>query len=314
MPKFVEFYYDSSVKGQRIRALKCIPDGEVRAIVQIAHGISEHIDRYRHFMNYLAKNGYLAVGNDHLGHGRTPVYEKDRGAFAPEDGWNHVVTDMVILHDLMTAEMQVPVPYVMFGHSMGSFLVRTYIIDYPDKYDLAILSGTGHQGKALVAFGNLVAGQVVKRKGYYSDGTLLSTLSMGSYLRRIKHPRTEFDWISTVDEQVDKYVADEYCGLVAKAGLYADLLEGVRYVTDPRNIAKMDPDKPILLISGAEDPVGDYGKGVRKAAKAFKDAGVKDVRMKLYEGDRHEILNEKDRRVVYRNILTWLDHRIPSLK
>ena len=310
MPKFIEFYYDSSVPGQRIRALKCLPDDNFRAIVQIVHGISEHIDRYRPFMEFLAEHGILAVGNDHLGHGKTPTSEADQGAFYEEDGWNRVVQDVAALHDLVKKDLPVRVPYVMFGHSMGSFVVRTFMIDHPDKFDMAIISGTGHQGRALVRFGNLVASQVIKRKGYRSDGTFLNKLAMGNYLKRIKEPRTDCDWLSNDAEQVNKYIQDALCGFTAKAGMYADMLRGVSYVTDPANIARMPKDKPVFFMSGSEDPVGDYGLGVRKAAIAFHDAGLSDVKVKLYEGGRHEMLNELNRKEVYRNILTWLNRRI----
>ena len=184
------------------------------------------------------------------------------------------------------------------------------MIDHPDKYDLAILSGTGHQGRLLVEFGNLAAAQAIRMRGYYSDGSFLSQLSMGNYLKKISDPRTPFDWLSTDEEQVDKYIDDELCGFVAKTGVYADLLRGVRYVTDPRNIAKIPPDKPVLFMSGSEDPVGDYSEGVKRAAIAFRRAGVRDVKMKLYEGGRHEMLNERNKDEVYRNILGWIQKRI----
>lgn len=226
-----------------------------------------------------------------------------------EDGWNHVVDDLVTLHDI-TAEQYPGVKYVMFGHSMGSFLVRTYIVDHPDKYDMAIISGTGHQGKLLVGAGNLMAKNIIKKKGYDSDGTKLNDLSMGGYLKKIDDPRTPCDWLSRDAAQVDKYMADELCGFTAKAGLYGDMLKGVKYVTDMANIAKVKPDKPVYFMSGSADPVGDYGKGVKKAYTCFQKAGVKDLSLKLYEGGRHEMLNETNKDQVYQDILTWLYQRV----
>ena len=149
MPSFKEFYFTSSTGCNRIRVKQCSPDGEPKAIVQIAHGIAEHVDRYTEFMEYLASKGYLAVANDHLGHGKSIRPGELKGFFADENGWDYVVADMVKLHDRTAAEHP-GLPYVMFGHSMGSFLTRTYIIKHPDKYDAVILSGTGHQTKPLV--------------------------------------------------------------------------------------------------------------------------------------------------------------------
>lgn len=309
MVQFEDFYYDSSTGKNQIHALKCTPEGEVRAVVQIAHGIAEHIDRYRDFMAYLADHGFAVVGDDHLGHGKTITSEKDKGVFCPEDGWNCVVKDLVRLHDIVAAQYP-GVKYVMFGHSMGSFLVRTYIVDYPGKYDMAIISGTGHQGKLIVGVGNMMAKRTIKKKGYDSDGTKLNDLSMGGYLKRIESPRTPCDWLSRDTLQVDQYMADELCGFTARAGLYGDMLKGVKYVTDMANISKMDPDKPIYFMSGSEDPVGDYGKGVKKAYECFRKAGVRDVSIRLYDGGRHEMLNETNRDEVYQDILDWLNERV----
>lgn len=309
MASFEEFYFDSSTGRHSIYGLQCRPEGQVRAVVQIAHGIAEHIGRYRDFMAYLAAHGFAAVGSDHLGHGRTAAAQEDQGSFVPEQGWDHVVKDLARLHD-RTAARYPGLKYVMFGHSMGSFLVRTYLAEYPEGYDMAILSGTGHQSRAAVRAGNWIAQGIVRTKGYTSDGSRLSALTMGGYLKRIKHPRTACDWLSRDEAQVDAYLADELCGFTGKAGLYADLLRGVKYVTDMDNISKMDPDKPLLLLSGDADPVGSYGKGVKRAYDCFRRVGVKDVSLKLYSAGRHEMLNEINRDQVYRDILAWLDQRV----
>ena len=309
MSKFENFSFVSTNGKSTINCLKCVPDGEIKGVVQIAHGISEHIDRYREFMQFLADNGYVAVGNDHQGHGKSIVKDfSDKGKFAETDGWNSVVSDMVKLHDIVSEEYP-DVKYVMFGHSMGSFLTRTYIIDYPDKYDLAILSGTGQQSKFLITAGNMLAKTQVSKNGYDSDGSKLEDVAFGSYLKRIDHPRTDFDWLSRDDAVVDKYIADEMCGFTCKNGLYKDMMAGIKYIANKKNIKKMDVNKPVYFMSGREDPVGDYGKGVEKAYKCFCDAGIKDVSIRLYDGGRHEMLNEINKEDVMNDILNWINER-----
>ena len=309
MHQFEEFTYESSTGVNQIHALRCKPEGEVRAVVQIAHGISEHIGRYRNFMAYLAEQGFVVAGNDHLGHGRSAVREEEKGVFCPQDGWNHAVQDMVQLHEQMSRDYPGK-KYILLGHSMGSFLTRTYLADYPDKYDMAILSGTGHQNKMLIGFGNMIADGIIRKNGYVSDGTALCKLTMGNYLKKIDSPKTPFDWLSCDDEMNRIYMEDPLCGFTASTGMYADMLKGIRYVTDMKNITRMNREKPVLFVSGREDPVGDYGKGVERAYACFKKAGLKDVTMKLYKDGRHEMLNEVNRDEVYAYILAWISERI----
>lgn len=309
MPSFQDFYFQSSTGRTSIHALKCVPDGKPRAVVQIAHGIAEHIDRYRPFMEFLADNGFVAAGNDHLGHGKSIRVPEEQGFFAEKDGWWRVVDDMDKLHDIMSKEYP-ELPYVLFGHSMGSFLTRTYLIKHPDKYDGVILSGTGHQSPALVLGGNAAASVMAKLNGAMGDGTKLDSLAFGSYLSKIENPRTKFDWLSRDAEQVDKYIADPLCGFVGKIGLYRDMMQGIKFITDKKNIAQMNKEKPVYFMSGDGDPVGDYGKGVECAYKAFCDAGLHDVFMRLYPGGRHEMLNETNKEQVYQDILSWLNEKI----
>ena len=309
MPSFQDFYFQSSTGRTSIHALKCVPDGKPRAVVQIAHGIAEHIDRYRPFMEFLADNGFVAAGNDHLGHGKSIRVPEEQGFFAEKDGWWRVVDDMDKLHDIMSNEYP-ELPYVLFGHSMGSFLTRTYLIKHPDKYDGVILSGTGHQSPALVLGGNAAASVMAKLNGAMGDGTKLDSLAFGSYLSKIENPRTKFDWLSRDAEQVDKYIADPLCGFVGKIGLYRDMMQGIKFITDKKNIAQMNKEKPVYFMSGDGDPVGDYGKGVERAYKAFCDAGLHDVFMRLYPGGRHEMLNERNNADVYKDVLDWLNEKL----
>ena len=309
MPSFQDFYFQSSTGRTSIHALKCVPDSKPRAVVQIAHGIAEHIDRYRPFMEFLADNGFVVAGNDHLGHGKSIRVPEEQGFFAEKDGWWRVVDDMDKLHDIMSNEYP-ELPYVLFGHSMGSFLTRTYLIKHPDKYDGVILSGTGHQSPALVLSGNAAASVMAKLSGAMGDGAKLDSLAFGTYLNKIENPRTKFDWLSRDTEQVDKYIADPLCGFVGKIGLYRDMMQGIKFITDKKNIAQMNKEKPVYFMSGDGDPVGDYGKGVERAYKAFCDAGLHDVFMRLYPGGRHEMLNETNKEQVYQDILSWLNEKI----
>ena len=309
MPSFQDFYFQSSTGRTSIHALKCVPDSKPRAVVQIAHGIAEHIDRYRPFMEFLADNGFVVAGNDHLGHGKSIRVPEEQGFFAEKDGWWRVVDDMDKLHDIMSNEYP-ELPYVLFGHSMGSFLTRTYLIKHPDKYDAVILSGTGHQSPALVLGGNAAASVMAKLNGAMGDGAKLDSLAFGTYLNKIENPRTKFDWLSRDTEQVDKYIADPLCGFVGKIGLYRDMMQGIKFITDKKNIAQMNKEKPVYFMSGDGDPVGDYGKGVERAYKAFCDAGLHDVFMRLYPGGRHEMLNETNKEQVYQDILSWLNEKI----
>lgn len=312
MPEFRDFFYASSTGQNEIRARICTPEGKPKGVIQIAHGIAEHIERYDDFMLFLAENGYVAVGNDHLGHGKTAARLEEAGIFAEENGWDYVVRDMDLLRDRVREDFH-DIPYVFFGHSMGSFLTRTYLILHPDRYDAAILSGTGQQSPALINAGYFAANTIVRLKGPRSSGQMLNDMAFGSYCKRIADPRTPFDWLSRVPEEVDKYIADPKCGFVCKCSLYRDMMGGLKFLTKQTNIDKMSKDAPVYFMSGAEDPVGDYGTGVEKAYQAFCRAGLHDVTIRLYPGGRHEMLNEENREDVKRDILQWLDDRIESL-
>ena len=264
-------------------------------------------------MRFLAENGFVAVGNDHLGHGKSIARLEEQGIFAEKGGWNYVVEDMKKLREQVTEQFP-NLPYVFFGHSMGSFLTRTFLILHPDLYDAAILSGTGHQAPALVNGGYLAAELMTMLKGPRSSGQALNDMAFGSYCKRIENPRTPFDWLSRDSETVDRYIADPLCGFVCKTSLYRDMMGGLKFLTNQKNISRMNKDAPIYFMSGAEDPVGDYGAGVETAYKAFCRAGLKDVMIRLYPGGRHEMLNEINRNDVMQDILNWLNEKMENLQ
>ena len=312
MPSFQDIYFDSSTGVNRIHARKCTPDGKPRAIVQINHGIAEYIERYDDFMNFLANNGFVVVGEDHLGHGKSIEHPEDKGFFAEKDGWNCVLKDIDQLRNIIREEYP-ELPYIFFGHSMGSFLTRHYLINNPEKYDAAIICGTGHMPRAKAHFGYNLARSICKAKGPRADGKLLNDVGFAGFNKRVPVLMTDYDWVCGSYESVKKYVADPLCGFIPKAGVFRDMMSGVLYITDQKNIDAMSKTQPIFFIAGSDDPVGEYGKAVVRAYNAFCKAGMQDVTIKLYPHMRHEILNEDNHEIVYNDILTWLNKKLDTI-
>ena len=309
MPTFKDFYFNSSTGKNRIHTRMCIPNGEVRAVVQIVHGIAEHIVRYDDFMSFLASNGFVAVGTDHLGHGKSIEKEDQLGFLADKDGWTYIVNDEEILRRAMK-ENYPNVPQIVFGHSMGSFVTRTHLIRFPGAFDAAIISGTGNQSPALVLGGLAMGNLVVALKGPHHYSKLLNNMAFGSYNKLYGEVRTEYDWLSRDEAQVDKYVADPLCGFIPSCSLFRDMMTGIKFITNQNNLENMNKDTPVYFMSGDMDPVGECGKGVKLAYDNFKKAGMKDVSIKLYKDGRHEMLNELNKDEVYADILAWINSKI----
>lgn len=309
MPTFKDFYFNSSTGKNKIHARMCVPDTEPRAIVQIIHGIAEYIDRYDEFMSFLADNGIIAVGTDHLGHGKSIESEEQTGFFAYENGWDYAVRDEEVLR-LAMHENYPELPIIVFGHSMGSFMARTLLIRYPDAFNAAIISGTGNQGSVLVNGGLFMGNLVTGLKGAHHYSKFLNNLAFGSYNKIYENPKTEYDWLSRDEANVQKYIDDPLCGFIPTCSLFRDMMTGVKFITNKKNLTAMNKDMPVYFMSGDMDPVGECGKGVQKAYNNFLEAGMKDVSIKLYPGGRHEMLNEINKDEVYSDILTWLGSKI----
>ncbi len=305
MPSFKDFYFESSTGHNKLRAHMCTPDVEPRGIIQIVHGIAEHMDRYDDFMLFLANNGYIAVGEDHLGHGKSIEREEDKGFFAESNGWTYAVQDVEILR-LAMKKNHPELPIVVFGHSMGSFLTRTHLIKFPGGFDAAIISGTGNQGKPLVLGGLTVGNVVSKVKGPHYYSNFINNMAFGSYNKIYGIAKTTHDWLTRDEEVVQKYLADPLCGFIPSCSLFRDMMTGINIITNVKNLEAMNKDTPIYFMSGAMDPVGECGKGVNKAYDNFLKVGMKDVTIKLYDGGRHEMLNEINKDEVYANILAWI--------
>lgn len=308
-----EFTFPSADGKTTIHAVEWLPEGAPRAVVQISHGVAEYILRYEPFAQYLTDRGFAVVGHDHLGHGQSVAEGAARLYFGPKGSWNWVVDDIEQRRRLAHAQFP-ELSYFLLGHSMGSFLARTYLIRYPGTVDGAVIMGTGHMNPALVAGGRALAAVECRRVGEDHFSALADKVAFGAYNKPFAPNRTKQDWLSLDPNNVDAYIADPNCGGTATVGLFREMLDGIRFITAGKNIRKMNHHTPILFISGAEDPVGDRGKGVERAAAAFCKAGMEDVTVKLYPELRHEILKEACRDAVSGDIAAWLDAKMPRSK
>ena len=291
-----DFYFPSCGEGQ-IHGCRWETEGQPRAVVQLVHGIAEYVERYDDFAQYLNDRGFLVVAEDHMGHGKS-ADTGTLGYFA--GGWFSAAADSYRL--LSDTRRELPeVPYFLFGHSMGSFLTRTILARYPDSgIRGAVICGTAWQPSALLPVGIGACRMACRRNGERTSSPKLEHLVFGGYNRRVEHKRTEFDWLTRDTAVVDRYLADPLCGFTPTAGLLRDMLTGISWIQRPENLAKMRKDLPVLFLAGGDDPVGNYGKGVRHAAQMFRRSGMTQVSQKIYPLGRHEILNELNRQEVYR--------------
>jgi alpha-beta hydrolase superfamily lysophospholipase len=285
----------------------------IKGVVQISHGMVEMIDRYDDFAKFLNNNGYAVIGNDHLGHGLTAGNNTDLGYFCPENMSVTVVADLNKVTKYAKKRYKQK-PYFLLGHSMGSFMARRYIMTYPYELDGVILCGTGSQTSQRIMLGKIVAGLEKRLFGDRFRSKFIKKNIFMNYQSRIEHPRTKNDWISRDEAVVDKYNADKYCTFDFTINGYRTIFEVVEFIQKRKNINRISKDLPILLISGDADPVGDYGKAVRKIFKQYKKSKISDVSLKLYHDDRHEVLNELNRTEVYADILRWIDDRAGRIR
>lgn len=311
MTNMTEFTFLSTDGKTQLHGMRWEPeDGSVRAVLQICHGVAEHIARYDAFARYLNGLGIAVVGHDHLGHGLslpeggTPVY------FGEGNTWNTVVDDIYVLHQRI--RLWYPdVPLCIMGHSMGSFLTRTYLIRYPGTVKAAVIMGTGWQPKAVIAGGMAVAKAVGAVVGENGTSDLVTNLAFGAYNKLFAPNRTSCDWLSVDEDNVDTYMADPLCGADATVGLFRQMLLGIRFNQKLSNLRQMDPRIPVLFVAGEKDPVGDCGNGVRRTYQEFRRAGMQDCTLKLYPGLRHEILNEKaQQQQIFEDIGQWLTSKL----
>lgn len=316
-----EFEFLSSNKYVDIHGKMWIPDTEIRAVVQISHGMAEHIERYGDFAGFLAKNGILVVGNDHMGHGKSINTEDDLGYFAipvkgihgrkKEKYSSSSLTVKDLHHITKTVKKHYPgIPYILLGHSMGSFLARRYLMQYGEELDGIIIMGTGNQSALKVYTAKVISKIISAVKGERYRSKTLNKIMFGAYNRRIKKHKGINDWVTSDAGKLAEYDSDDRCGFIFTMNGIDALLSTIQYIIKPEHIEKIPTDVNMLILSGTDDPVGDYGTSVKKVYEEYSKHGVKDITVKLYDGCRHELINEKARDIVYADILDWIETHV----
>ncbi len=303
-----EFYIKSRNGKDQLYCNHWLAEGQTKAVVQISHGMIEHIRRYDAFARFLIEHQIAVIGHDHLGHGCSAEKPEARGYFSDKDGSNFVIRDMYQI--TRYARKRYPgIPIILLGHSMGSFFVRKYITVFGNRINGVILLGTGNYTFMEAAAGRTLAVILGKIKGNHYRSWLLYQLMLGSMNRRIANVRTPHDWLSRDTDIVDAYEKDELCQFRFTTSACNDLFQILAELAAKKYFERIPKLLPILIASGKEDPVGQYGKGVQKVYEQFKDLGIRDLEIKLYDEMRHELLNEIGREEIYQDILSWLERR-----
>ncbi|MCM3553622.1 lysophospholipase [Janibacter melonis] len=284
------------------------PAGAPKAVVQVAHGMAEHAQRYDRLAQRLTAAGYAVVAHDHRGHGATVDDPKDAGYLADVGGWSAAIVDMRAV-GAAARERFAGVPFVLLGHSMGSFLSRELVSRGSAGIDALVLSGTMGDPGALGKVGARVAALEARLRGRRHPSSLMNTLTFGSFNKEFSPARTDFDWLSRDTDEVDAYVADPRCGAVFTSGFFADMLAGVSDLAKDSNAGRIRKDLPIYLLSGSQDPVG--GQAAVEAVQAqYERVGLTDVTARVYPQGRHEMFNETNRDEVVDDLVTWLDETV----
>lgn len=300
-----EIYLNSTDGVHKLHTVVWEPDLDVKMVLQISHGMCEYVARYDEFARFLASKGIVVVGNDHLGHGLTANGVEDLGYFHETDGSKILVDDLYEITKEFKKRYET-VPYVLFGHSMGSFIARRYFMTYGNELDGAIIMGTGGQPKILIGVAYTYIAIAKAIRGSKHRSKIFNWLTFCSYNKRIKNKRTDKDWLSVNEENVDTFIGDEYCNFTFTLNGFHTMTDTVNYIQKKENIEKIPKTLPMFIIAGEEDPVGAYGKTIRQIYRKYREAGISDISMHLYPGIRHEIFFEDNREEIFGDIYTWL--------
>jgi alpha-beta hydrolase superfamily lysophospholipase len=306
--KEIEFRFDAK-DGEKIFVRKWLPENEIKCILQISHGMAEHSPRYREFGEYLTQRGIAVYINDHRGHGQTAKSLEEVGFFAPKKGWELVVSD---IHELtkIIAKENPNKPVFIFGHSMGSLALRANLMKYENLYYGAIISGTNAKKGALVQVGRTISLLQGFFKGKRKSSKFMTGLSFKGFNTPFKPLKTPFDWLSRDEERNKNYWDDPYCGTVFSNRFFYDMLTMINFINCKKSLENLPKELPLLFISGKMDPVGSFGVEAPIVYNKYKELGVKDIEIKMYENARHEMLNEINRKEVFEDIFNWIEKHI----
>jgi alpha-beta hydrolase superfamily lysophospholipase len=268
-----------------------LPEDEPRMVLQIVHGMTEHIGRYEKLAESLTAEGIAVAGFDLRGHGKTAA--DTTCASLGEDGWDSTIKEIHQFHNLLKKRFSA-VKHCLLGFSLGSFLTREYFSIYQDAdFEGAIIMGTGQQPAFLLSVIMMIVKGEIKKAGFDNTTDLVRNISFGTYNKKFSPNRTRADWLCSDETELDEYIADKLCKEDISAGLFWQLLGSMKRMADRNTYIKWNKDMPVLLISGANDPVGDAGKGVKLVESSMKKSGLRKVELELYTGGRHDILHEE---------------------
>ena len=300
--KIIDREFPSTDGIHQLKGKMYIPDGEPKGVFHVVHGMTEHIGRYDTFLKEMAESGYVVVAYDNLGHGKTAKDKSELGFIAKKNGWKKITDDVYAVSKIIKEEYP-GLPYYLMGHSMGSFIVRNAAATYPDLMDKLIVMGTGGPVAATKpALGMINTIKFFRGKRHISP--LIEKLAFGEYNKGFGDG-SNGDWLSKNPEVRRVYNADKFCNYHFTVSAMYDLVKINDAVNKKKWFKKISKTLPILLVSGSEDPVGEHSKGVKKVYKLLKKRGA-NVRMKLYEDNRHEILNDTARDEVIEDIKAFL--------
>ena len=313
MSKKEDIFYDSRDGKTRIHGVIWKPDCMIgehprnpRCVLQIVHGMEEYVERYDEFARFMNVYDICVIGEDHLGHGQSVKDEKDLGYFCSGNAATVVVRDVHRLKKIVQEQLP-DVPFLILGHSMGSFIVRNYICRYGTGIAGAVIMGTGSKPRVILGIGKFVTRLIALFKGWHYKSAFVQKLGFSGYGKRIKNPQSKNDWVCANAETVKRYDSDPLCGFGFTLNGYHTLFTFISRCQSPLYLKRIPKRLPLFFVAGEEDPVGDYGKGVRKAYESYKAKGMLNLEMKFYKNDRHEILNEADRKTVSEDIYRWID-------
>ncbi|MGX7204693.1 alpha/beta fold hydrolase [Enterococcus pingfangensis] len=282
------------------------PCEDPRAVLQVSHGMAEHVLRYQPLADYLNTQKIVMIGHDHLGHGAS-IHEDPPGYFHDKSVKHGLVQDLYQV--TQWGQTKYPdLPFFILGHSMGSFILRNYLYEFGEAISGAILVGTGQQPVWLTRFGQQSAKLLGKIQGEKHPSKLIDQLAFGNMNRKIRNKKTTKDWLVSLPEEVAVYLADPNCGFLFTLNGYQELFSLIIRAQEPEEIKKIPKELPLLFLSGNADPIGEFGKGVMKAAGTYQAAGMKQVTVRLYEKARHELLNEAQKLTIFHDISKWMEN------